>query len=520
MLDRLSTLVLWLALAVAVGGTWTCWRAAAPEDAASAARLAAVDATRAAATPTLWILLVAAAMLFVAAGRLERRSPSRPADNVVVVGASQAARSASKPRVDGAPMVLAEVPPSLRRDRERAVRRVQLEAFLRDGADVIGFVDRLLAVAVEEGASDIHLEPDGRATLRLSGEIEELLQVPPEVLPKVVRRLKVLAKVPPHVRARPLDGRIAVATPRGRIDVRLATLPAQGGERATLRLAGAAARRSFDALGLEDAARARLEAVLDRPQGLVAVVGPTGSGKTTTLYAALEHLSERRGGPTLASLEDPVEIDLPFVAQTQVDREAGLTFADALRAVLRQNPDVLMIGEVRDEESAGIAVQAALSGHLVLTTLHAESAVAVAARLVDLGVEPFLVASALQAVVAQRLLPRLCSDCRRPVALSPADRSVLEGVGLDPSAVRPMDADGCPQCDYRGTRGQVAVFEILEPDADLRRDMTRKAPVHELAEAAVRRGHRPLDQEALTLAQRGEVSVPAALSIAAREGTR
>ncbi|MEM8930871.1 MAG: ATPase, T2SS/T4P/T4SS family, partial [Acidobacteriota bacterium] len=332
-----------------------------------------------------------------------------------------------------------------------------------------------------------------------------------------VRRIKILADLVPYVTDRPQDGRLSFLARdpdggRHEIAVRVAVVPSSRGEKITLRLAGDARARSLDSLGWSIDDRQRFEKLLSQPQGMIVLTGPTGCGKTTTLYSALGHLHASPAGRALASIEDPVEVDLPFVQQTAVDRTRGLGFAEALRAILRQDPDVLMVGEIRDPETARIAVQAALSGHLLLTTLHADSALGVFPRLIDLDVEPFLVGSATLACVAQRLLPRLCSHCRHPGRVAPELRRRATALGL-PDDTTFHTAEGCRACENSGFDGRVGVFEILHLDSALRRRIAARESVDSLRAAAHEAGHRSLADAALDAARRGDVTLRDALTV-------
>ncbi|RMH17961.1 MAG: hypothetical protein D6696_14290 [Acidobacteria bacterium] len=291
-------------------------------------------------------------------------------------------------------------------------------------------------------------------------------------------------------------------------------VPTRHGEQAVMRLARGAGRRRFDDLGLPAGVAERLRRLLGRPEGLLVVTGPTGSGKTTTLYAALEHLHESRGDRVrLASIEDPVEVDLPFIAQTEVDRARGVGFAEGLRAVLRQDPNVLMIGEIRDPETAAIAVQAGLTGHLVLTTVHADGAAGVMNRLLDAGVEPYRAASSVLACLAQRLVPRLCPACRRPAELDPRLAGRLANLGLAVADRSFYRAPGCDACGGSGQGGRLALFELLEMTPELRQLVVDKVPSQRLRDAAVAAGMTSLAQAALDAAAAGDVDLDHALEV-------
>jgi len=287
------------------------------------------------------------------------------------------------------------------------------------------------------------------------------------------------------------------------VDLRVSTLPAARGEKVVIRILDARATTlALDALGLAEADAARLDAVLDAREGLVLVTGPTGSGKTTTLYAALRQVQRR--GVNVVTVEDPVEYRLAGIVQVQVNERAGLSFAAALRSILRQDPDVVLVGEIRDRETAAIAVQASLTGHLVLSTLHTIDAASAVTRLVDLGVEPFKIAAALRGVVAQRLLRRLCDACRRPVAPGWTHPRLA---GLPPDGEACFAAAGCPACGGSGYRGRAAVVEILAGDHDVAHRIALGEPSARIAEAACAAGMRSLWVSGAEQVRRGVTDV-------------
>jgi general secretion pathway protein E len=336
-----------------------------------------------------------------------------------------------------------------------------------DDAPAIRLINAIIAEAVRQGVSDIHIEPyeSGLVVrLRVDGVLREHLRMPPHVAPVVVSRIKVMARLDIAERRMPQDGRIGLTLGGKAVDVRVSTLPSRAGERVVLRILDKeAAGIDFDVLGLTGAAREVLTGALAEPNGIILVTGPTGSGKTTSLYACLKQLND--GKRNILTVEDPVEFAVDGIGQTQVNAKVGLSFANGLRAILRQDPDVVMVGEIRDRETADIAVQASLTGHLVLSTVHTNDAVGAITRLKDLKVEPFLLASTLRAVVAQRLVRKLCSDCREPVQ---ADQKVAALLGIDAGSVvwRPV---GCASCGQTGYKGRVGVFEAVRIDDTLRR---------------------------------------------------
>ncbi len=350
---------------------------------------------------------------------------------------------------------------------------------LASEAPVVRLVNRLIAEAVERRASDIHVQPfeqELRVRYRIDGQLIEREPVPRAAAAAIVSRLKLMAGLDIAERRLPQDGRIKLPV-RGRdIDFRVATAPSMHGESVVLRILDrSGVTLDFAALGLAPEPREALLRQLDRPNGIVLVTGPTGSGKTTTLYTALERLN--RPNRKLVTVEDPVEYQIHGINQIQVKSEIGLDFAGVLRSTLRHDPDVVMIGEIRDLDTARIAVQASLTGHLVLSTLHTNGAAATIARLVDLGISDYLIASTLNAVVAQRLVRVLCPDCREPHVL-PAPLAAELGLEGQPPVFRPK---GCPACLGTGYRGRVALFEVLEIDEPSRDRMLARQPVPKAA---------------------------------------
>ena len=354
-------------------------------------------------------------------------------------------------------------------------------------APAIRTVNRLIAGAVEARASDIHLEPTEsgvQVRLRVDGTMRELDPLPPVMKAAVVSRIKVMAGLNIAERRLPQDGRLRLAVRGHDVDLRVATSPTIHGESVVLRLLDRSnLTLEFGALGFDNAAQARLRTVLSQPHGIVLVTGPTGSGKTTTLYAALTTLNtpERK----LLTIEDPIEYRLAGVNQTQVAPGIGLSFAAALRSFLRQDPDVMMVGEVRDLETAQVAVQAALTGHMILSTLHTNSAASAVTRLLDMGVEPFLITSTLNAVLAQRLVRRLCMSCREP---GPVDAEALGLRGHGPTLTTAWRARGCPACGGVGYRGRIALVELLVASEEISRLILARAEAQEIEASAVMAG--------------------------------
>ena len=352
-------------------------------------------------------------------------------------------------------------------------------------APVIRLINALVAQAVQQGASDIHLEPgdEGMSVrIRRDGVMEEVLRLPAEAAPMLVSRVKVMARLDIAERRLPQDGRISLALGARAFDVRVSTLPARGGERVVLRILDqAAVSLALDELGLDPETEAALIEALDQPNGMILVTGPTGAGKTTTLYAALKRLNS--GKRNILTVEDPVEYAVQGVGQTQVDTRVGLTFAAGLRAILRQDPDVVLVGEIRDRETAEIAVQAALTGHLVLSTVHANSAAGAITRLRDFGVEPFLIAATLRAVVAQRLVRLVCPAC---VGEEPLPASLAMRIGL-PVGAMVAKANGCPACRMTGYVRRQGLFEFIRVTGDARARIGEGASEARIEAAALTR---------------------------------
>ncbi len=335
-----------------------------------------------------------------------------------------------------------------------------------DDAPAIRLINGIIADAARQGVSDIHIEPYDTGLvirMRMDGVLQETLRMPPHVASTVVSRIKVMARLDIAERRIPQDGRIALTLGGKMLDVRVSTLPCSGGERVVLRILDKEnAGIGLEELGMPDYADKIFRDAITEPNGIILVTGPTGSGKTTTLYGGLRLLND--GSRNILTVEDPVEYAIEGVSQTQVNPKVGLDFATGLRAILRQDPEVVMVGEIRDQETAQIAVQASLTGHLVLSTVHTNDAVGAITRMRDMQIEPFLLASTLRAVVAQRLVRKLCVHCREKVQASRAAAALL---GFDP-ATPIYEARGCDECGHSGYKGRIGVFEIIRIDDDIR----------------------------------------------------
>jgi general secretion pathway protein E len=337
-----------------------------------------------------------------------------------------------------------------------------------DDAPIIRLINAILSQAVRDNASDIHIETfEDRLSVRyrVDGILTEVLSPKRMLAPLLVSRLKVMARLDIAEKRVPQDGRISVKLAGHAVDIRMSTIPSAHGERVVLRLLDTAAGQlQLLQLAMNEQVLSAYERHLHSPHGIILVTGPTGSGKTTTLYAGLSHINET--SRNILTIEDPIEYMLPGVGQTQVNPKVDMTFARGLRAILRQDPDVVMVGEIRDFETGEIAVQASLTGHLVLSTLHTNTAIGAITRLKDMGIEPFLLSSSLLAVLSQRLVRLLCQACREPVEPGPLER---EQLGLGTGEVAPLyRPKGCAECHFTGYRGRTGIYELIEIDDQLR----------------------------------------------------
>ncbi|MDN3553075.1 type IV-A pilus assembly ATPase PilB [Halomonas almeriensis] len=374
---------------------------------------------------------------------------------------------------------------------------------------LVDFVDSLLQDAISQGASDIHFEPYAtrfRIRQRIDGILHDMAQPPPGLHARVTARLKVMARLDISERRLPQDGAIKWHARHGSgVDFRVNTLPTVHGEKVVLRLLDpATACWRMDQLGLSDTQHALVESALAHPQGMILVTGPTGSGKTVTLYTALRQLNDCHRN--ICTAEDPVEIKLEGINQVNVLPRIGLDFASTLRAFLRQDPDVVMVGEIRDPETAEIAIKAAQTGHLVLSTLHTNSAVHTLTRLTDMGVAPFNVSGSVSLIVAQRLARRLCDRCKRAVSVSEARRSQLECHGADTENLTLFEPVGCHECQA-GFRGRIGLYEVVPIDASIRTRILRRAKAADLEQQARENGYLSLRQSGIEKVLQGLTSL-------------
>ena len=346
---------------------------------------------------------------------------------------------------------------------------------VEDDAPIIRMINALLTQAARDGASDIHIEPFEQASVvrfRIDGSLRDVVRPKKGLHAALISRIKIMAQLDIAEKRLPQDGRITLKVGGKPLDVRVSTLPTGFGERAVLRLLDKeAGRLTLSSLGMSQACMDGVDGLIRQPHGILLVTGPTGSGKTTTLYAALQRLDAR--SMNILTVEDPIEYELPGVGQTQVNPKIDMTFARALRALLRQDPDVIMIGEIRDLETAQIAVQASLTGHLVLATLHTNDAASAVTRLIDMGIEPFLLSSSLLGVLAQRLVRKLCTHCRKPETVD--GRLVYHAVG-------------CEHCGYTGYQGRTGIYELLLVDEAIQRLIHNGGSEPEIRQRAAERG--------------------------------
>lgn len=394
-----------------------------------------------------------------------------------------------------------------------AEAEISEEERLAQEPPVVRLVNLIITQAIRDRASDIHVEPrkDGlHIRYRIDGILHETIKVPSRLQPPVVTRIKILAGMNIAERRLPQDGHIEVKREDKEIDLRVATYPTTLGEKIVMRLLyRGGIQLGLSQLGFEDEMLEKFQQVVMQPHGLLLATGPTGCGKTTTLYAALDTINTP--DKNILTIEDPVEYELELVNQSQINPKAGLTFAAGLRAMFRLDPDVIMVGEIRDLPSAQIAIQAALTGHLVFSSLHTNDAPSTATRLVDMGVEPYLVASTLLCAVSQRLVRVLCPECKQPYEPEPYEK---EAVGLEPDEeVLFYSPKGCKQCNHTGFYGRTGIFEMMVPNETIRRLIVSKAPTSAIRDAAKSAGMLTLKEAGARKVLKGVTSLPEALRV-------
>jgi type IV pilus assembly protein PilB len=375
------------------------------------------------------------------------------------------------------------------------------------GSPIVNLVNVMLLTAVRDKASDIHIEPDKKGTrirYRIDGVLRDMMKPPLGMHAAVVSRVKVIGKMDIAEKRLPQEGRVRIVAEGREIDLRVSSMPTLLGEKLVLRILDQQNLRvRMEDLGFRSDSLATVKRMLERPHGLFLVTGPTGSGKTTTLYSALDLI--RSPELNILTVEDPVEYQLELVNQIQVQANIGMTFARALRSILRQDPDVIMIGEIRDEETARVAVQAALTGHLVLATLHTNDAPSTVARLLDMGIESYLLSGAIVGVIAQRLARTICPQCA--TKYFPTEQELTDA-GLRDKAGRPFrKGAGCPQCHDTGFRGRLGIYEVMEVTPDLRRLIHQAAPTHQMRELLRKQNVLALRDEGVLLSLEGKTSL-------------
>ncbi len=384
-------------------------------------------------------------------------------------------------------------------EEERELDPVLL-AGATDEAPIIKLVHSLIAQAVEQGASDIHCDPehgDMRVQFRIDGVLIQAATISRSMAPSVVSRIKIMAGINIAERRVSQDGRLAVLIEGRRVDVRVTTLPLVKGEGCVMRILDSGLEgRDLELLGMVEAERARFVSAITSPYGATLVTGPTGSGKSTTLYAALGRIND--GRRSIVTIEDPVESSIVGIKQMQVSSKAGVTFANGLRSILRADPDVIVVGEMRDRETAEIAVQAALTGHLVLSTLHTRDAPSAVTRMIDMGIEPFMIAAAVDCVVAQRLARVLCTHCRQPAVVPRAVRSE-HGLG----GVKLFEPVGCIRCSYTGFQGRIGLYEVMPMTEEIRSLVLTRRGVAEIAASAAATGMKSMRQDGIEKVRQG-----------------
>ncbi len=371
---------------------------------------------------------------------------------------------------------------------------------------VVKLVNNLVQQAYIRQVSDIHIEPfenDVLVRMRIDGDLVEVMRLAPASLASVISRIKILSGMNIAEKRVPQDGRFAYSNDEFKVDLRVSTIPTMYGEKCVMRLLNTGGENllSFEQLGMTKENIARFEHMLSAPNGIILVTGPTGSGKSTTLYAVLNRL--RKPTINITTIEDPVEKQMFGINQVQVNTKAGMTFASGLLAFLRQDPDVIMIGEIRDYETAEIAVRASITGHLVLSTLHTNDSVSTIVRLIDMGVPPYLVSASVNAIIAQRLVKRLCPYCKRKHIITDSEKTLLGDEAITES-FEPM---GCPECNHTGYSGRIAIYEIVELDHRIRKMITTGAPVEDIKRVATENGAEFLADNLRELVKRGVTSM-------------
>ena len=407
--------------------------------------------------------------------------------------------------------------PETAKEREQPdISRAELEELKKAGVElpIVKIVDRILLEAVEDGVSDIHIEPREKALFirfRVDGILHEFATYPLKTCPGIVSRIKIISSLDISERKKPQDGRIQIKIDQKEIDIRVSTLPTYYGEKVVMRLLNrASVTVKIGELGFSESNLTIFEKLIKEPYGIILVTGPTGSGKTTTLYAALNEINSVE--KNIITVEDPVESQLPIINQVQINIKKDLTFANALRSILRQDPDIAMIGEIRDPETASIAAEAALTGHLVFSTLHTNDSPSSITRLVDMGVEPFLLAPSVLGIIAQRLARKICIHCKEEYTPTAVELSMV-GIDAAVNGIKFYRGAGCDNCKHTGYKGRTGIHEILVINEKIRELIINRASVGMIREEASRQGFRDMRFDGLRKAITGQISIEELLRV-------
>lgn len=411
--------------------------------------------------------------------------------------------------LDNIPQMISELEEIKEEKEEIDVNQLKIAA---EDAPIVRFVNSLFIKAIEKRATDIHLEPrenDVSLRLRIDGILHNFPAPPKSAYPGIVTRLKILSNLDIGERRLPQDGRIKIKIGIKEIDVRVSTLPTIFGEKIVMRLLDKEKLvLNMEELGFEKEELEKFKKALKRPYGMIIVTGPTGSGKTTTLYSGLTYINTPE--KNIVTIEDPVEYQLEGINQVQIKPKIGLTFANVLRTLLRQDPDVIMVGEIRDLETAQIAIQASLTGHLVISTLHTNDTVSTISRLYYMGVEPYLIADAINIVLAQRLVRKICPECKM---IDEEGIEILKNYGLKDKEIVAYKGKGCSLCDFTGYYGRIAIYEVLEFTKEIREMILKKRSDDEIKELAIKQGMRTLRESAIRKVLNGITTISEALTV-------
>ncbi len=389
-----------------------------------------------------------------------------------------------------------------------------LEAFAEGDSTVVKLVNMILTRAIKDSASDVHFEPDEnelRIRYRVNGTMREEAAPPKKLQPEIISRIKIASNLDVSEKRIPQDGRMAIRVDNSEVDLRVSTLPTIHGEKVVIRILD---KRNLNTglsdLGMNDTVLNIWRSRIKTPEGLILITGPTSSGKTSTLYASLQEINSIE--KNIITVEDPVEFSLPLINQVQINEKAKLTFASALRAILRQNPDIIMVGEIRDSETAAIAVRAALTGHLVFSTIHTNDSIGTIARLMDMGIEQYMVASALEAVLAQRLVRTICEDCKDEIEISPAllEKAFPQGA---PPDMKYFQGSGCRQCRNTGYAGLTGLYELVQITERLQEMILSRASEASIKAEAYRNGYRPLFDAGIEMVAKGITTLDEVLKV-------